>query len=80
MKKGEKMLFAVVVTAFITALITVFAINNLRAHEEFASLRAKCPQLILDAHDPERAFIQFLDGTFFSIRPRPKPSAASPNN
>ena len=67
----------------VTAIVTFFA-TNLWAladrDEKFAKLLwAKCPQLILEPHHPERAFIELSDGVFVPIRPRPKP-AASPNN
>lgn len=72
------------VAVLITAIVTFFATNfwaRVDRDERFAKLLwAKCPQLVLEPHHPERAFIQFLDGALVPIRPRPKPSAASTNN
>jgi hypothetical protein len=71
-----RMLGAVLVTAIVTFATSMWARDG--RDEKFAKLLwAKCPQLILEPHHPERAFIQFLDGAYIPIRPRPKPAAAN---
>jgi hypothetical protein len=60
-----------------TATVTFFATNiwaRADRDEKYASLLwAHCPQLIQQPHHTERALIEFLDGAFVPIRPRPKP-------
>ena len=75
-----RVLVAVLVTAFVT-----FWVTNLWARfdrdENYAKLLwAKCPHLILEPHHPERAFIEFMDGSFVPIMPRRKPAGVNPSN
>jgi hypothetical protein len=75
-----RMLVPVLVTAIVTFFVTNVWARADRDENYAKLLWAKCPQLILDPHHPERAFIQFLDGAFVPIRPRPKAATTSPNN
>jgi len=69
-----KMLLAVLATAFVTFWVTnIWARDDTR--ERFAQLLwAKCPQLIFKPHDPETAWVEFLDGSYVPIRPRRGPA------
>ena len=71
----------VLMAVLVTAVVTFFATNIWARHdgkERFAKLLwSKCPQVILDANHPERAFIPFLDGGYYPIRPRRTPAGSS---
>ena len=69
---------------FITAFVAFFLTNTWARGDRDAQyadlLWAKCPQLILEPQNPERAWIQFLDGAMVPIRPRRTPAGVSPSN